>query len=210
MTPVQNSSNLYRSLPFGEAIGELVAERHMRLVEIATAPAIEPDEAAGEIVQELPTRYLQGRVIETCFVMNVILLDKLAPVLIESDNAPEYLKDILTQAMQPLGANLQYKGVDITECWRNNEVNRLSHQAFQLGSFHSELLGDREIDVEFTYDEQNNSWQIVYVLKEIREYERIGRYLYRRGDANHIYLDPVGSVGDEENANDGYYLPSRL
>ena len=127
---------------------------------------------------------------------------------------PQYLIDILAVAMavidgpDELGDEALRREKRATEAWDKHEIKRKSNQKFVITYGVDNEIG-RRIALEFSYQEEADSWSLQYAFAEEREYEVCGNHLYRVINGQ-LFGDPVGSEEDLKNIAEKHYLPSRL
>lgn len=197
---------------FDEVQEQIARDAANRLYTLVTSSDANPE--SGDLVEESITDISpEGRIVSS-FTAASRLFDLIHPDMIQGNELPDYLLDILKHTVtsidgeykigEPLANNTRE---ELSRIWKERESDRLNEADFDLVTINTGSLSD--VVIRFMHDKDSKTWSLNYAFTEQREYLLIGQYIYR-STPTQLFGDPIGSEGDELNVRDGIYLPSRL
>ena len=216
-----DQGDVYERFPFPEVMREKAALLLERTIKLATDGDSDPgeDELVVERVIEPDGVGEDGYpLLRTELTIFVPIFNAIHPILLEAETPPKYVVDTLCaiaksfeerragNGTMPIASDENLREEFVTR-WQEHEADRILGNTWRL--FHSSM--GRLHDLEVCFIPMDERWELGFRFVEEREYEVYGRNIYRVLDGgNHKFTDPIGTEGDRDNANDGYYLPTRL
>lgn len=221
ISQMTDTADIYERFPFPEVMREQAQNALEALVRLVTDPEAVPGDGARAAEQLAEIADLEGshyQMLQTKFEAFVPMYSVIHPVLMEAEIPPRYVVDAfcaMARSFTPPGevtGTLPGPSDDdlhsvFVERWQTHEAERVTGTPWVL--FQASL--GRLPAVEVCFLPGQNKWELGYRFSEQRQYEAYGRNICRVIDGgNHKFTDPIGTQGDRDNADEGYYLPTRL
>lgn len=216
-----DQGDVYERFPFPEVMRQQAQDALETLVHLVIDPDAVPEDGARASEQPTEVLDLEGshyQKLLTKFEAFVPMYEAIHPVLMEAEAPPHYVVDAFCAMAKSFVSPVEATGTlpgpsddDLravfVERWQRHEAERVTGTTWVL--FQASV--DRLSGVEVCFIPGQDKWELGYRFVERREYEAYGRNICRVIDGgNHRFTDPVGTQGDRDNADEGYYLPSRL